>query len=124
MRQDYHVERRLTLTATVSLGDGTRVQTQRALNDVVLHKGGVARVVRVNVTVDGESVGPFSADGIIIATPDRFHRILAQCRRPDPAAGTRGHLHHADLCAHHDGAPPRRVGGQRHRGGADAGMGR
>ena len=69
VRRDYHVERRLTLTATVSLGDGTRVQSQRALNDVVVHKGGVARVVRVNVTVDGESVGPFSADGIIIATP-------------------------------------------------------
>lgn len=69
VRKDYHVERRLTLTATVSLGDGTMVQTQRALNDVVVHKGGVARVVRVNVMVDGESVGPFSADGIIIATP-------------------------------------------------------
>ena len=69
VRRDYHVERRLTLTATVTLGDGTTVQTQRALNEVVVHKGGVARVVRVNVMVDGESVGPFSADGIIIATP-------------------------------------------------------
>jgi len=69
VRRDYHVERRLTLTAMVTLGDGTTVQTQRALNDVVVHKGGVARVVRVNVMVDGESVGPFSADGIIIATP-------------------------------------------------------
>jgi NAD+ kinase len=69
VRQDYHVERRLALTASVTLPDGTLVCTQRALNDVVVHKGGVARVVRVNVLVDGESVGPFSADGIIIATP-------------------------------------------------------
>ena len=69
VRQDYHLERRLTLTASVSLADGTLVCTQRALNDVVVHKGGVARVVRVNVMVDGERVGPFSADGIIIATP-------------------------------------------------------
>jgi len=69
VRQDYHLERRLALTATVSLRDGTLVCTQRALNDVAVHKGGVARVVRVNVLVDGESVGPFSADGIIIATP-------------------------------------------------------
>ena len=69
VRQDYHLERRLTLTATVTLADGTLVCTQRALNDVVVHKGGVARVVSVNVMVDGESVGPFSADGIIMATP-------------------------------------------------------
>jgi NAD+ kinase len=53
----------------VTLADGTLVCTQRALNDVVVHKGGVARVVSVNVMVDGESVGPFSADGIIMATP-------------------------------------------------------
>jgi len=69
VRQDYHLERRLTLTASVTLRDGTLVCAQRALNDVVVHKGGVARVVSVNVLVDGESVGPFSADGIIIATP-------------------------------------------------------
>ncbi len=69
VRGKYHLERRLTLTASVSLSDGTLVCTQRALNDVVVHKGGVARVMRVHVTVDGEKVGPFSADGIIIATP-------------------------------------------------------
>ena len=69
VRQEYHVERRLTLTASVSQPDGTVVCTQRALNDVVVHKGGVARVVRVSVLVDGEAVGPISADGIIIATP-------------------------------------------------------
>jgi len=39
------------------------------VNDVAVHKGGVARVVRVNVFIQGENVGPYSADGIIVATP-------------------------------------------------------
>jgi NAD+ kinase len=40
-----------------------------AVNDVAVHKGGVARVIRVNVHIQGENVGPYSADGIIVATP-------------------------------------------------------
>jgi NAD+ kinase len=69
VRQEYHVERRLALHAAIAQADGTVLSTQRALNDVAIHKGGVARVVRVRVLIDGEDVGPFSADGIIIATP-------------------------------------------------------
>lgn len=40
-----------------------------ALNDVVLHKGGVARVVRFQVLIDGEPMGPVSADGLVVASP-------------------------------------------------------
>ncbi len=35
----------------------------------MLHKGGVARVVRFRVSVDGDEVGQYSADGIVVATP-------------------------------------------------------
>ena len=41
---------------------------QMALNDVAIHKSSVARN-RMRVTVDGENVGPYSADGIVVATP-------------------------------------------------------
>lgn len=40
-----------------------------ALNDVVLHKGGFARVVRLHVSVDGEEIATYAADGVVIATP-------------------------------------------------------
>ena len=51
---------------TPMLGGATR---WFALNDVVLHKGGFARVVRLHVAVDGEEIATYAADGIVIATP-------------------------------------------------------
>ena len=66
---DYVAEARMTLDARVSDAAGGERQRWRALNDVVLHKGGFARVVAVRVEADGETVGHFSADGVVLATP-------------------------------------------------------
>jgi NAD+ kinase len=66
---DYRVEPRMTLDARVNDADDRERERWRALNDVVLHKGGFARVVSVRVEADGETVGQFSADGVVIATP-------------------------------------------------------
>jgi NAD+ kinase len=63
-RGDCAVERRMALAARLGEGDAFV-----AINDVVVHKGGIARVIRLAVHVDGEPVGPYSADGIIVATP-------------------------------------------------------
>jgi len=64
---------RFTLEARVYGPDG-RVKSQvMALNDLVLHKGGVARVVRLEMAVGPEheldSIGSFSGDGVILSTP-------------------------------------------------------
>ncbi|HEV7991554.1 MAG TPA: NAD(+)/NADH kinase [Gemmatimonadaceae bacterium] len=67
--RDYVVEARMTLDARVRDATGTDRASWRALNDVVLHKGGFARVVTVRVSADGETVGHFTADGVVIATP-------------------------------------------------------
>ncbi len=61
----YTVESRVALTARI----GDHGPQALAVNDVVIHKGGVARVIRLAVSVDGEPVGTYSADGIIVATP-------------------------------------------------------
>ncbi|UCF20843.1 MAG: NAD(+)/NADH kinase [Gemmatimonadota bacterium] len=40
-----------------------------ALNDGVLHRGGLVRVVALRVWVDDEEVGLYRGDGVIVATP-------------------------------------------------------
>ncbi|HEV8399649.1 MAG TPA: NAD(+)/NADH kinase [Gemmatimonadales bacterium] len=69
-RRAYIIEPRLALQSTIS---GKNVKAGRVeplvLNDIVVHKGGVARVVRVKVAVDGDEVAQYSADGIIVSTP-------------------------------------------------------
>jgi NAD+ kinase len=66
---DYVVEKRMTLDARVRDVRGHDRAHWRALNDVVLHKGGFARVVTMRVQANGEDVARYSADGIVCATP-------------------------------------------------------
>jgi NAD+ kinase len=65
----FEIERRQVLRASIRDAEGETRATQMAMNDVAVHKGGVARVIRVNVFIQGDNVGPYSADGIIVATP-------------------------------------------------------
>jgi NAD+ kinase len=65
----YVTERRQALEAAIRDDAGNSRAVQMAVNDIAIHKGGVARVVRVNVFINGENVGPYSADGLVIATP-------------------------------------------------------
>jgi NAD+ kinase len=67
--RDYIVEPRMTLDARVLDTRGTERARWRALNDVVLHKGGFARVVTMRVRANGENVARYSADGVVLATP-------------------------------------------------------
>lgn len=69
VRGRYTVESRLVLEATTTSEAGATGVQLRALNDVVLHKGGFARVLRLRVFANDELVGAFAADGVVIATP-------------------------------------------------------
>ncbi len=64
----YQTDSRMMLEASTT-GTGVSVQRMRALNDVVLHKGGFARVLRLRVSVNREEIGMLAADGIVISTP-------------------------------------------------------
>jgi len=69
VRGAYATEPRLALTSRIEPKQGAPRVEPLVLNDVAVHKGGVARVVRLRVSVDGDEVGQYSADGIIISTP-------------------------------------------------------
>jgi NAD+ kinase len=61
------LERRATLSAEVVM-DGRSVGRYRALNEVVVSRGASARVVALDIAVDGHSVFTSRADGVIVAT--------------------------------------------------------
>ncbi len=72
-RDDYVLDSRSTLEARVMGADGTEQERYLALNDFVIHKGGMARVTRLDLLVgeapDREEIGRFSGDGVVISTP-------------------------------------------------------
>lgn len=65
---EYTAEKRLILEASFTDTDGV-AREFRALNDVVLHTRGKARSMRLSVAIDGDAVGRYEADGVIVATP-------------------------------------------------------
>lgn len=64
---EHRTEPRMALETFTQQGAGQ--PPWRALNDVVLHKGGFARVVRLTVSVNDETIASYAADGIVISTP-------------------------------------------------------
>ena len=68
LRDQYSVSRRLTLTVRVLRG-GERVAGFEALNDAVINKTALSRIVDLETHVNGEYVATFRADGLILSTP-------------------------------------------------------
>lgn len=64
----YSVEERMLLTGYLVNKSGQSGQ-QVALNDIVIHRSGVLQVADFIISVNGEYLNTYSADGIIIATP-------------------------------------------------------
>src|SRR5215213_855482 len=65
---DYTIDRRLMLAATVSRG-GEQLLHDRVLNDVVISKSALARIIEIETWVDKQFVSIFRADGLIVSTP-------------------------------------------------------
>src|SRR5438045_8392625 len=64
----YELDRRMTLAAR-HLRGARMLGRFRALNDVVITNGALARIVSFTVTVDGLPFASYRADGVIVATP-------------------------------------------------------
>jgi len=59
---------RMMLEAEIMRG-GKAAERHTALNDAVANKGALARMLDFDVAVDGDHVGRYRADGLIVATP-------------------------------------------------------
>jgi len=65
---EFEVEERAMLRAEL-VRDGQLVDAFDAVNDVVVSRGRIARVIRVDVQVDDQFLTQYVADGVIVATP-------------------------------------------------------
>ncbi|RLC66228.1 MAG: NAD(+)/NADH kinase [Chloroflexi bacterium] len=61
------IDERAMLQAEFS-PDGQKTSTYHALNDVVVARGAIARLVSVAASIDGKHLTDYKADGVIIAT--------------------------------------------------------
>ena len=64
----YMLEERMMLSA-YGIKNGIQTEAKTALNDVVIHRTGALSVVNLIVSVNGEYLKTFRADGIIVSTP-------------------------------------------------------
>src|ERR1700733_10058840 len=65
---NYDIEARVTLEVK-HLRNGQPISESRVLNDVVINKAALARIIEIKVELDGRYVNSFRADGLIVATP-------------------------------------------------------
>ena len=68
LRGEYKTDERLFLEARVWRKEKV-VDTFQVLNDVVINKGALARIIELKTSVDQEYLTTFRADGLIVSTP-------------------------------------------------------
>lgn len=92
--QGYEIEERLRLSYRL-IRDGVEHASGAFVNDIVVSRGAMARLIRLSVHVSGELLSSFRADGVILATstgstaycvsaggPVISHRLAVCCVTP------------------------------------------
>ncbi len=65
---DFQIEKRMMLDVEINGGEESP-RNGTVLNDVVINRGNLSRIVELETTVDGRYLTTFKADGLIVATP-------------------------------------------------------
>ena len=68
LRGDFEVSERMMIRASI-VRNGKEIEAHQVLNDVVINKGALARIVDMETAVDDRYLTTFKADGLIISTP-------------------------------------------------------
>jgi NAD+ kinase len=65
---DFDIEERMVLRVSVRR-EGREICNHRVLNDAVINKGALARIIDLHATIDGHFLTHYRGDGLIICTP-------------------------------------------------------
>ena len=68
LNDGYAIEERLMLSAAIHR-NGKKIAEYTVLNDIVINKGALARIIDLETNINGNYVTTFKADGLIISTP-------------------------------------------------------
>ena len=79
---DRDLEERMLLHIEVRRADGSTIAVDHALNEVVVERTSSSQTVRVGVTLDGEFLTSYAADGLIAATPTGSTAYAFSARGP------------------------------------------
>lgn len=65
---NYRLDKRVMLAVELQRGDAS-ITTNRVLNDVVINKSALARIIEIEAFLNRQFVNSFRADGLIVSTP-------------------------------------------------------
>jgi NAD+ kinase len=68
LKGDYRLDQRVMLTVELLRGEA-HVTKNRVLNDVVINKSALARIIEIEAYMNHQFVTSFRADGLIVSTP-------------------------------------------------------
>jgi NAD+ kinase len=84
-KDKYGIDSRMMLDVEVKRG-GRTIASTSALNDMVIGKNGIARIIRLSAFVGGKMMTSYAGDGLIISTPtgSTGHNLAANGPIIDP----------------------------------------
>jgi NAD+ kinase len=85
MRGDYNISTRLTVECSITGRDHDRIF---ALNDLVIDRGGMLRVIDVEAYIDNDYLITFKGDGLVLSTPTGSTGYALSCGGPIVAPDT------------------------------------
>lgn len=94
----FRVESRVQIEASV-IRNGLQLGPYVALNDVVLNKGAIARVLDFDVRADDQFISTYKADGLIVSTPTGSTAYSLAAGGPVIAPNVRAFII-TPICAH------------------------